>query len=293
MFDLNYLLSEKGIHVPDVRVLVMRHVPSEPELRKALPWLAAEMPETYNVYQQFQRPHVERQLTEVRYVVSCVGYRSNEALFVGVYKVNSYKPVSFDEYWNVPENERLRSLGMRSWSSERDRPLPILRFDLQVEEALQEWKGKLVLDWPPGRTWIRRAERNGFTIKAILEDSVLDKGMPAWNQLVLAWAELHSLPQNWIAALKQWRGIYFIHDSADGKGYVGSACGDENIYGRWMNYAASGDGGNKLLRARKPQSFRFSVLQLVSQDMESEKVIAVENSWKDRLHTREFGLNLN
>ena len=125
MFDLNYLLLGKGIHVPDVRVLVMRHVPSEPELRKALPWLAAEMPETYNVYQQFQRPHVERQLTEVRYVVSCVGYRSNEALFVGVYKLNSYKPVSFDEYWNVPENERLRSLGMRSWSSERDRPLPI------------------------------------------------------------------------------------------------------------------------------------------------------------------------
>ena len=119
-----------------------------------------------------------------------------------------------------------------------------------------------------------------FTIKAILEDSVLDKDMPAWNQLVLAWAELHSLPQSWIAALKQWRGIYFIHDSADGRGYVGSACGDENIYGRWMNYAASGDGGNKLLRARKPQSFRFSVLQLVSQDMESEKVIAVRTAGK-------------
>src|SRR5437764_1804019 len=102
---------------------------------------------------------------------------------------------------------------MRPWSSENDRPLPILQFDLQLEDVLQEWKGKLVLEWSLGRTWVRRAERHRVAIKAILEDSALDRGMPAWDRLVLTWAELQNLPQRWIATLTQWRAIYFIHDS--------------------------------------------------------------------------------
>ena len=38
----------------------------------------------------------------------------------------------------------------------------------------------------------------------------------------------------------------------------------------------------------------FSVLQLLSQDAELPMVIALENSWKERLHSRvPFGLNSN
>ena len=40
--ELNYLLSARGIDTTRKKVLVMRHTPQEPELRKALPWLAAE-----------------------------------------------------------------------------------------------------------------------------------------------------------------------------------------------------------------------------------------------------------
>jgi hypothetical protein len=43
-------------------------------------------------------------------------------------------------------------------------------------------------------------------------------------------------------------------------------------------------------RQRDPKKFRFTILQRVSPDMEQAEVIAVENSWKERLHTREpFG----
>jgi len=93
--------------------------------------------------------------------------------------------------------------------------------------------------------------------------------------------------------LQQWRGVYLIHDTTDGKGYVGSAYGEQNLYGRWLNYGASGDGGNRLLRNRAAEHFLFSILQRVSPDMEPQQVIAVETSWKDRLHTRQAGLNLN
>lgn len=92
--------------------------------------------------------------------------------------------------------------------------------------------------------------------------------MPKRDQLTLTWDELKILPTKWKTALREWRGIYFIFDASDGKGYVGSAYGSDNILGRWRDYAASRHGGNKQLRRRDPGSFRFSILQRVSPDMD-------------------------
>jgi hypothetical protein len=56
--NLNALLADAHI---DLRtVLVMRHRPFEPELRKVLPWLAAEKQDVFNAYQQTQSESVER-----------------------------------------------------------------------------------------------------------------------------------------------------------------------------------------------------------------------------------------
>ena len=117
--------------------------------------------------------------------------------------------------------------------------------------------------------------------------------MPPWENIVLTLDELKILPGKWRGALAQWRGIYFIFDVSTGKGYVGSAYGQENILQRWLNYTATGHGGNKLLRACQSENLRFSILQRVSPDLEPDEVIHLEGSWKDRLHTRKFGLNKN
>ena len=118
--------------------------------------------------------------------------------------------------------------------------------------------------------------------------------MPGWDELVLKWDELRILPKHWQAVLSQWRGIYYIFDTSDGKGYVGSAYGDKNLLGRWLNYSASGHGGNALLRKCDPQHFQFSILERVSPDMDANDVIQREVSWKHRLHTHSpLGLNDN
>lgn len=131
-------------------------------------------------------------------------------------------------------------------------------------------------------------------VLAILEDSALDTAIPPWYQIVLSWEQLAVLPTRWKSALSQWRGIYYIFDTSDGKGYVGSAYGDGNLLGRWLNYAVSGHGANTLLRKRDPKSFQFTILQRVSPDMEADEVIRIESTWKGRLHTRQpFGLNDN
>jgi hypothetical protein len=285
--NLSHLLVLDGTEIGVHQIGVARHVPNQPELQRALPWLAAEKHEIYNAYQQAQRPGATI-LRSANYLVSCISY-GKDALYVGTYKITGQRLMLFDEYWKIPANQELRRLGM-SWDNE---DADVIWFDLEIQANLGEWKGKLVFGWPPGRRWDRWLDGGQFPVKAILEDSALDRHMPAWDRLVLTWAELQNLPSRWVAALEQWRGVYLIHDRFDGKAYVGSAYGDQNLYGRWLNYAASGDGGNRLLRSRNAEYFLFSILQRVSPDMEPKQVIGVEATWKDRLHTREFGLNLN
>jgi hypothetical protein len=129
-------------------------------------------------------------------------------------------------------------------------------------------------------------------VLAIHEESALDAAVPEWDAIELTWEQVRVMPTRWRTALSQWRGIYFIYDVSDGKGYVGSASGHDNLLGRWQNYAVAGDGGNVLLKTRDPKNFRFTILQRVSPDMEADTVIQVENSWKKRLHTiRPYGLN--
>jgi hypothetical protein len=186
----------------------------------------------------------------------------------------------------------MKAFGMMGFPRESSRS-SILWFDLALTDFCAPWKGKLVVSWPrPERSWWRRAHRNVIPVAAVLEDSALDAAMPEWERIDLSWDELAVLPTRWQAAMKQWRAVYFIFDEADGKGYVGSACGRDNVLGRWRNYAARGHGGNKLLRERDRKSFRFTILQRVSPDMDRDDVIRLEETWKDRLHTRSpHGLN--
>jgi hypothetical protein len=63
---------------------------------------------------------------------------------------------------------------------------------------------------------------------------------------------------------------------------------------RAARIAATGHGGNSLLRQGDPRHFRFTIFQRVSPDMVASDVIRLEGSWKQRLHTRKpHGLNEN
>lgn len=280
------------------RVLVLRHRPPEPELRKVLPWLAAEKPDVFNAYQQTQSPKLEgamQSITGSGWIASFIGHEPGKAIFVGLYAIEASTPMSHDEYWRVPAYIEMKAFGMRGWSQGPDGRTSILWFDLHRVEFYSSWQGKLIIDWPPPElAWWRRAHRNDMIVRAILEESAFAAAMPAWSDLDLSWADLGVLPGRWRSALSQWRAIYYIFDQSDGKGYVGSAYGSDNLLGRWRGYAAKGHGGNVLLRKRDPQNFRFTILERVSPDLEAADVIRLESSWKQRLHTRvPHGLNDN
>lgn len=294
--NLNDLFRKQGIDPQTI--IVMRHRPFEPELRQVLPWLAAEKPELFNAYQQTQGRSLERAMLKLLgkgTVASFIGQEPGSAIFVGLYRIESAQPLNYEQYCKIETIRELRKLGMQGWVPERDARETIQWFDLMRTSFYADWEGRLKVGWPPPeRSWWRRAHRNEFPVVAIHEDNVFSAKMPNWEELQFTWAELQVLPKRWQAALAQWRGIYYIFDKSDCKGYVGSAYGEANLLGRWLNYAASGHGGNSELRKRTPTDFSFTILQRVSPDMDATDVIGLESSWKMRLHTRRpHGLNDN
>ncbi len=291
---LNDLLEKRGIDPS--RVLVLRHTPSEPMLKRALPWLAIERPELFNAYQQTQtkiiQPAMEK-LSGNGYVASFIGHETGRALFIG-----TSRPLTYEEYWQIPEYiEMQRNFGMIGFTQDEARRRGnILWFDLEYNAGFYpEWQGKLVIGWPgPEINIMRRAHKNDIPIISIHEESILEPTMPAWDQIALTCNEFRTITASWRQVLSQWPGIYYISDISDSKGYVGSAYGEENLYGRWMVHAAGEHGDAQYLRQRETKNFRFSILQRVSPDMGVEDIVAIENSWKIRLNTRHpYGLNGN
>jgi len=289
---LNDLLA--SVQLDPRSVLVFRHRPWEVQLNKVLPWLAAERPAVFNAYQQTQGPKVEQAMARATHVAAFIGHEPGKALFVGLYEKGASHPLTKKQFWNNEANRELTTYGMNGFSDDDGRS-SVLWFDLELMNSYSNWKGKMIVQWPGlERSWWRWADRNDIPVLAILEESQLASNMPKWDKIDLTWSDLSILPAPWKAALSQWRGVYYIFDTSDCKGYVGSAYGEFNIWGRWIDYAARGHGGNRLLRGRDPSSFRFSILQRVSPDMEASDIINLESSWKDRLHTRQpYGLNDN
>ncbi len=250
---LNDLLQ--GSQIDPKRVLVFRHRPREPQLRKVLPWLAGERPDVFNAYQQTQSPSLERVMSSLAgsgWVASFIGHSPGRAIFVGLYAIDGLRPLTFDEFWRVPAYVEMKKFGMKGWARKEDKKSQMW-FDLRRVSFYDQWLGKLVIDWPPPElAWWRRAHRNNMAVHAVLEESAFTASMPVWREIDVSWADLVVLSASWQSALSHWRGVYFIFDQSDGRGYVGSAYGQDNILGRWRGYAAKGHGGNALLRGIDP-----------------------------------------
>lgn len=294
MITLKDILRAEGIEAKNV--LVLRHRPPEVQLRRTLPRLASERHDLFNAYQQTQSKRVQKQMQRASHVAAIIGLATGKAVFVGIYKVGKTNALTREQYWQVREHLELRdSFGMKGFVPENDSRNSILWFDLALTKSCESLKGKLIVSWPPPAiAWTRWANDSEMPVFAIREESAFDGVMPAWNEIELSWADLKLLPNSWHERLREWKGIYYIFDVSDGKGYVGSAYGTENLGQRWQTYASTGHGGNALLRERDHRNFQFSVLQRVSPDLDPDEVIRLENTWKKRLHTRHpLGLNDN
>lgn len=163
-------------------------------------------------------------------------------------------------------------------------------YHIEPDKRLAEYAGHLTIDWGTGfRSWIQRAHRQDKGIFEIRRE-LHDPPFPGFSRFSCDISQIGAIPPTWQAVLRSVKGVYLLVCKETGKQYVGSAKGEESLWGRFLTYAANGHGGNVELKRRGPKPYHVSVLEIVNTDTEIE---ALEAGWKQKLLSRQFGLNEN
>ena len=122
---------------------------------------------------------------------------------------------------------------------------------------------------------------------------------PGYDKVNVSWEELSGLIDTdaWKTALANQKGVYLITDSSNGKKYVGSATGENMLWGRWKEYIANGNGGNIELKnldfSYIQKNFKYSILEIYKSTTDDDAILERESWWKELLMTRQFGYNKN
>ncbi len=155
---------------------------------------------------------------------------------------------------------------------------------------LSEYSGRLFIDWGASpRAWVQR----GATDKMITElyESYREPDFPGYLEVIKPLSEVASLPASWVEFLQLGRGVYLLTCPRTKEQYVGKADGVDGFWGRWMNYAATGDGGNVRLKSRERSDYQVSILEVAGSSATAVDILRMEARWKVKLQTREMGLN--
>jgi hypothetical protein len=164
-------------------------------------------------------------------------------------------------------------------------------YDIQRDERLAEYAGHLIIDWGKGfLAWVQRAHLQD---KPILEmrKEIKEEVFPGFTRFCCDIGHLEAIPLSWQEVLKHVRGVYLLVCKETGRQYVGSAKGEESLWGRFSEYARTGHGGNVELRRLGLKNLQATVLEVVNSD--TQEIEQIETAWKMKLMSRQFGLNKN
>ncbi len=288
------LLEDVGIDPTDVAIVL--HSPKEPALKRVMPWLVVNEPDIFAAYQNNHPGNEEATLMRRKYLASFLLGPDGDFIFCGIFEIGT------GARWTAADFEASGPFGALTTYAGHKRLADwgdIARldgrrvFDLTPTDRLQDLIGRLTIQNPKTRAYVRLAENFDPDITSIARENLLVTGPPSWTDFIVTGVQMRVLPQSWAVRLREWRGIYLIVDEVDGARYVGSAYGEQNLFGRWIQHVAQDFGVTVGLAGRDPANFRFSILQRLNPDMEPREVVSIENSWKIRLHTHDFGLNEN
>lgn len=195
------------------------------------------------------------------------------------------------------------------------------RAEIEILEKYKPFFGRLVIKYYKGNTrsvYCFRAKKimdSSCIVTQVLENLYGSKSFPGFADLLLDYGELKQniYSDSWKGPLSSVNGIYLLNDKSTGKKYVGSASGEEGIFGRWKTYLDDGydateeESGKvfpnsqlkKLVKEKGLEyienNFQFSILEVIPKTTLIAKIIERENYWKNVLGTRDknFGYNSN
>ena len=272
MIRFNTLLREEGVDPGDVKLV--RHQDTRYRGRPTpyQLWLADDG--KFEFYQRIQGRFV---FNDATMLASFVATPFDETLFVGLYDIKNVGAVA---------------PGTIDFISGAD-VSGLHLYELQLSPKLNEYRGRLIIDWGPGfRSWVQRARNKD---KAVIEirRTASNPPFPGFLDLQASLSTLAVVPSAWRTALSSVNGIYLLVCPVSGKQYVGLAHGAGGFWGRWEEYVASGHGGNKRMLDIPASDYRVSVLEVAPSSADIEALAKMESRWKQKLLSRQFGLNAN
>lgn len=266
MITIQELLYNRGIS-RSARVKLVRHKDRRLDI--------------YNMYRTDKPAFIDYQNTQsndvfrdVEYIVSFIGEEQVLARFVGVFQVTG-----------------------------RTHDGAHYKYTMEEVDGYDDLKERVIIRWGNPISWHQwiRNEMEVVEISAGLHY----KRFTDYFDLILDFTELQDIIVNkyadWYKLLSSIKGIYLITDNHQGKLYVGSAYGEEGIWGRWRDYVATnGHGGNKSLKdlidgdwQYAVKYFQFSILMLLPKTVTPDEAIRKEQLFKRKLGSNTFGLNNN
>ena len=279
--QLKDILELRGIDTSR-NIRVVRHQDSRLDLRQV--YQNGEL----DIYQAIQSRSV---FDGAEYLVSFLGIENTKALFIGLFECKGKKRLT-DLSELPPSHLYQKELeDQYTW------------YDLKRINLLDDFKDRLIIKWgspSSTRSWVQK-KLDKDVMEILPEGYVRD--FPGYEDFILTYAELVKLIKNpdpnreWYNRLSSIAGIYLIVDTTTGKQYVGSASGKRGIWGRWVSYVKTGHGGNKQLREwleadpSNVEHWQFTILRTLPISLTKPEVIEIENLYKQKLGSRDFGLN--
>ena len=267
MITIQELLFNRGIDI-NSKIKLVRHK----DYRQDLYNLYRSNLTEFLAYQSSQSKDV---FNAVDYIVAFIGEEGLRSRFIGVYKLTGRIQLADDH------------------------------FEYQMEEVqgqFDDLKERVIIRWENAISWHQWIKNKMEVIE--IHPGLHYKQFTDYSDFILNFDELKEIVtkqySDWKKMLSATKGIYLINDTKTGKLYVGSAYGDEGIWGRWCNYVyTNGHGDNKTLKdlisldPTHGNNFQFSILMLLPRTITADEAIKKERLFKNKLGTNSFGLNNN
>jgi hypothetical protein len=273
--NFNLLLQSEGIDPTDVRLLRHAKRQADPGMSPYQAW--REDRPMFERYQSTQ-PTKDRRYFDAPFWASFVATPYRGTLFVGVYAVELA-----DE--RVPEFVcPLTARVVPADSIDRYATSPI--------DSLTGYAGKLLIEWGAGtRSWGQYADRRDKVILELRRDEA-EPPYPGHPAFLCQLSQVEALPAGWRAVLTNARGIYLLTCPRTREQYVGAAFARGGFLARWTQHALmSGDA--IAFRSRNPEDYRVSILEVAGSLTTDDDIVRMEVRWKEKLQSREMGLNRN
>jgi hypothetical protein len=222
----------------------------------------------FETYQSIQRAKFSFEIGG--YVASFIVTNTRETVFVGLYEVLSRRKAQKDDYIFQIEGDSTD-----------------VTHEMRYCNDMKTYSERLVITpWKDAINYVKRASSTNPIVVEIRKDPYTEP-FPTYMKFRLQVSKLSQMFTSCQERLMEAKGIYLL-TFTDGDQYVGSASGERGFWQRWIDYAKTGNGGNRILirEQRDARDAIVSILEVTGSALTRQEVIEHEMIWKAKLGKR-------